>query len=194
MPHELITRINPTTSINTPEDSVPAAQEHLKRLIQARVDAQKALQKCIKPLNPPCSFVPGDKVRLDGCNLPIKAPSRSLNPRRFGPYVIIKGLSPVTYHVKLPPLLHMHNVFHVDLLTLYYETDSYGTNYSQPPPELIHGQEEYEVKEIIKDCYFRQKRQYLVKWPGYPVSENSWVNAKDLHSPELLTEYLCSKA
>jgi len=194
MPHELITRINPTASINTPEDSVPAAQEHLKRLIQARVDAQKALQKHIKPLNPPCSFVPGNKIWLDGHNLPIKAPSRSLNPRRFGPYAIIKMLSPVTYRIKLPPLLHMHNVFHVDLLTPYYETDAHGANYSQPPPELIHGQEEYEVKEIIKDRYFRWKRQYLVKWLGYPVSENSWVNAKDLHSPKLLAEYLHLKA
>jgi len=49
----------------------------------------------------------------------------------------------------------MHNVFHVDLLTLYYETDTHGANYSRPPPELIYGQEEYEVKEIIKDHYFR---------------------------------------
>jgi len=88
----------------------------------------------------------------------------------------------------------MHNVFHVDLLTLYHETDAHGTNYSQLPPELIHGQEEYEVKEIIKDCYYRRKRQYLVKWLGYPVSENSWVDAKDLHSPELLAEYLHLKA
>ena len=151
---------------------------------------KKALQKHIKPLNPPCTFVPEDKIWLDGRNLPIKAPSRSLNPRRFGPYAIIKKLSPVTYRVKLPPLLHMHNVFHVDLLTPYYETDVHGANYSQPPPELIHGQEEYEVEEIIKDCYYRRKKQYLVKWLGYPVSENSWVDAKDLHSPKLLAEYL----
>jgi len=155
MPHKLITRINPTASINTPEDSVPAAQEHLEILIQARKDAQKALQKHIKPLNPPCTFVPGDKIWLDGHNLPIKAPSRSLNPRRFGPYTIIKKLSPMTYHIKLPLSLHMHNMFHVDLLTPYYETDTHGTNYSQLPLELIHGQEEYEVEEIIRDCYFR---------------------------------------
>jgi len=37
IPNKLITGINPIASINTPEDSVPAAQEHLKRLIQATV-------------------------------------------------------------------------------------------------------------------------------------------------------------
>jgi len=32
-PHELITGKNPTASINTPEDSVPAVQKHTKKLI-----------------------------------------------------------------------------------------------------------------------------------------------------------------
>jgi chromatin segregation and condensation protein Rec8/ScpA/Scc1 (kleisin family) len=82
-------------------------------------------------------------------------------------------------------------VFHVDLLIPHHETDAYGETYSQPPPELIDGEEEYEVEEIITDRYDkrRRKRQFLVKWKGYPVSENSWVNEKDLHAPELLTEY-----
>jgi hypothetical protein len=60
--------------------------------------------------------------------------------------------------------------------------------------ELIDGQQEYEVEEIIDDRSYRCKQQYLVRWLGYPASENSWVNAKDLHSPELLAEYCLSKA
>src|SRR6267154_1997392 len=75
-PHELITGANPTASINTPEDSVPAAQERLKQLQESRSDAQKALQKRIKPLRLTKSFNPGDKVWLDARNLRIKAPSR----------------------------------------------------------------------------------------------------------------------
>src|SRR4030088_2967898 len=61
-PHELVIGINPTASINTLEDSVPAAQERLNQLLKSRTDAQKALQKCIKPLQLPRSFVTGDKV------------------------------------------------------------------------------------------------------------------------------------
>jgi hypothetical protein len=49
----------------------------------------------------------------------------------------------------------IHNVFHVDLLTPYHETQVYGTMYSQPPPELIDGKEEYEVEEIIDHRTFR---------------------------------------
>jgi hypothetical protein len=54
-PHKLITGINPIASINTPDDSVPAVQEQLKQVQESRSDAQKALQRHIKPLNLPRS-------------------------------------------------------------------------------------------------------------------------------------------
>ena len=64
------------------------------------------------------------------------------------------------------------------------------------PPELIDGEEEYEIEEIIDQHTdkWRWKKQYLVSWVGYPASENSWVNESDLHAPELLEEYHLSKA
>jgi hypothetical protein len=109
-------------------------------------------------------------------------------------YPIIKQVSPITYRLKLPPSLKIHNVFHVDLLTPYYETEEQGVNYHRPPPELIDGEEEFEVEEIINKRTNRRKKQYLVKWVGYPASDNSWVNEKDIHAPRLITEYCLSKA
>src|SRR6266567_3381825 len=193
MPHELIIGMNPTASINTPEDSVPTAQEHLKQLIKTRSDAQKALQRHIKPLQLLRSFVIRDKVWLDVHNLNIRMPFRSLSPQRYGPYQVLKQISPVTYHLKLPPSLRIHNVFHVNLLIPYHETEEHGANYLQPAPKLIDDEEEYTVEEIIDKHINRQKKQYLVKWEGYPASENSWVNAKDLHADKLLEEYHRSK-
>ena len=80
--------------------------------------------------------------------------------------------------------MKIHNIFHVDLLTPYIETQAYRENYPQPPHEIIDGEEEYEVEMIIDDCYIRQgwkrKKQFLVKWEGYPRSKNSWVNAEDI--------------
>ena len=71
-PHKLIIGINPSASISASEDTVPAAWNHLKKLQQSRTDAQKALTRCIKPLNLPRTFVSDNKVWLDACNLPIK--------------------------------------------------------------------------------------------------------------------------
>src|SRR5260221_363874 len=193
-PHELIFETNPTASFTIPEDSVSAAQDRLMDLQKARSDAQRSLQKRIKPLNPPRSFVPGNKVWLDACNLRTNNPSRKLSPKRYGPFEILKQVSQVTYRIKLPPSMKIHNVFHINLLIPYSETEAYGESFSQPPPELIDGNEEYEVEEIITDRTKRRKKQFLVKWKGYPASENSWVDFKDLNAPELLQEYQSSKA
>jgi Chromo (CHRromatin Organisation MOdifier) domain len=90
--------------------------------------------------------------------------------------------------------MKIHNVFHIDLLIPYNETEAYGETFSQPPPELIDGEEEFEVEEIIAHRTKYRKKQYLVKWKGYSASEDSWVYEKDLNAPELLEEYRLSQA
>jgi chromodomain-containing protein len=93
--------------------------------------------------------------------------------------------------------MKIHNVFHVDQLIPFTETQEYSKAYPQPPPELIDGEEEYEIKEILDNCVkprTHNLKQYFAKWKGYAQSENSWVNEKDLHTSDLLEEYLTSKA
>ena len=63
--YKLIMGINPTASINTPENIVPMAHNQLKELQMMRVKAQLSLQRHIKTINPPCTFALGDKVWLD---------------------------------------------------------------------------------------------------------------------------------
>jgi hypothetical protein len=195
-PHQLIIGINPTANLSIPDDSIPSAHQRLLELSEARSDAQKSLQKRIKPITPPRSFVTGNKVWLDSRNLKIRTPSKKLSPRRYGPFEVVKQVSPVAYQIKLPPSMKIHDVFHVDLLIPYHETEAYGKAYPQPPPELIDGEEEYEVSEIITDRIKgrKKKKQYLIRWKGYAASEDSWVDEKDLHAPELLEEYLRAKA
>jgi len=85
----------------------------------------------------------------------------------------------------------IHDVFHIDLLTPYHETDLHGSNYSRPAPDLIDNEEEYEVEKILDTRQFgrRRKRQYLIKWKGYPDSDNEWVDKKDVHAPEAIREF-----
>jgi hypothetical protein len=46
--------------------------------------------------------------------------------------------------------MKVHNIFHVDLLMPYKETEAYGTPYTQPPPMIEEGEEEYEIELIIR--------------------------------------------
>ena len=92
----------------------------------------------------------------------------------------------------LPEQWKIHNVFHVDLLTPYRETEFHGANYAQPPPDLVGEEEQYEVEQVLDErnhgCW--KKKQYLVKWKGYPDSDNQWLDAKDMeNTQELIAEF-----
>ena len=128
---------------------------------------------------------------LEGRNLRIDRPSSKLAPKRHGPFKIGKVLLPITYQLKLPPQWKIHDVFHVDLLTPYHETKLHRPNFKRPPPDLIDGEEEYEVKEILQSRRSGRQRkvQYLIKWKGYPDSENQWVDWDDLHADEALADF-----
>ena len=82
-------------------------------------------------------------------------------------------------------------MFHIDLLTPYCETPTHGPNYQCPPPELVDGAEEYEVEKILDSQKFSRGRklQYLVKWKGYPDSENQWVDKNDVFAKEAVREF-----
>ena len=53
--------------------------------------------------------------------------------------------------------------------------------------------EEYEVEAIRDDRIVNGKRQFLLKWKGFPDSENTWEDEKNLNCPQLIKEYLKKK-
>ena len=60
-----------------------------------------------------------------------------------------------------------------------------------PPPDLIDGEEEYKIEEILQSRKFGRghRVQYLIKWKGYPDSDNQWVNWDNLHANEALVDF-----
>jgi hypothetical protein len=93
------------------------------------------------------------------------------------------------YRVELPRQWKIHNVFHADLITPYKETELHGPNFTRPPPDLINGEEEYEVEKILDMKQKGRKTHYLIKWKGYPTSDNSWEPAENVQAKDLIKEY-----
>ena len=113
-------------------------------------------------------------------------------PKRHGPFPIKRALSTITYQLTLPEQWKIHDVFHVDLLTPYREMEFHSPNYAQPPPDLVGEEEQYEVEQILDERNHGRwkKKQYLVKWKGYPDSDNQWLDAKDMgNAQELIAEF-----
>jgi hypothetical protein len=70
----------------------------------------------------------------------------------------------------------------------------HGPNFTRLAPELIDGEEEYSIKKILDSRRFgrRQRLQYLVKWEGYPDSENMWINKDNVFTDDKVWEFKAS--
>ena len=142
-------------------------------------------------ITPEDQFRRNEKVWLEGKNLALPYQTLKLAPRCHGPFLITEQVSPVAYRLALPPTWAIHDVFHTSLLTPYRETSQHRANYTRPPPELIEGEEEFEVEAVVNHCHYGKNwwLQYLVKWKGYPNADNSWEPADQVFAPELITRY-----
>jgi hypothetical protein len=107
----------------------------------------------------------GDMVWLEGANLKLTHPKSKLDAKRYGLFPITKEVSPMVFQLTLPPQWCIHNVFHASLLMPYKETEEHGDNFMQPPLELVDGQEEYKVEQIMNSRRIGHARrlQYLLR-------------------------------
>jgi hypothetical protein len=194
-PFSILMGYEPRADISNIPTSIPVLELRREVWKRAREDAHKfilqAQARWAQSKKEGRTFKEGDRVWLEGRNLHLDQPSAKLAPKRHGPFIIKRVLSPITYQLTLPHQWKIHDVFHVDLLTPYIETDFHGPNYTRPPPDLIDGEEEYEVESILKSRRYGRGRkvQYLVKWKGYTDSDNEWVNWDDMHADEALNEF-----
>jgi len=164
-------------------------------------EAREKAQECIKHMQHlmaergKTKFTPyntGAWVWLEGVNLRTHYPTSKLAPKRYGPFQIKKVLSDVSYELELPSWWKIHPVIHANLLTPYKETVLHRPNYTRPAPDLIDGEEEYEVEEVQQ--VHRQGRgrklHYLIKWKGFPTSDSTWEPVEHLkHTPNLIADF-----
>jgi hypothetical protein len=96
-------------------------------------------------------------------------------------------LSAVTYRLDLPPVWRIHNAFHTAVLHLYKETELHGPNFTETPPDLVEGHEEWEVDNVLASRHTGKKKmlQYLVRWKGFSEAHNSWEPKRNLDNASL---------
>jgi hypothetical protein len=164
------------------------AQEQAKASLQLAAERMKWYYDK-KVQNVP--FKEGDQVMLDLRDR-LKA-GHKLGPKYYGPFRIAEKLSEVTFRLEWPERLHkMHPVFHASKLVSYNEPQFKGQKYTMPLPEIIDGDEEYEVEKILKSRRTgRGKRlQYYVRWKGYGPNDDTWEPVENLqHAQEAVKEF-----
>jgi Chromo (CHRromatin Organisation MOdifier) domain len=126
----------------------------------------------------------GQKVWIEGTNLKTAHPTTKLRAKHFSPFKIMEVISPVTYCIQLPTQWKIHDTFHAALLHPHKTMELYGETFTEPPPDLIAGQEEWEVEDILASRHQGRwkKLQYLVRWKGFSKAHNSWEPPENLEN------------
>jgi hypothetical protein len=128
----------------------------------------------------------GDKVYLLTSNFRTKRPNKGLDHVKVGPFLIAKKNGPVTYTLDLPKDSKIHPRFHVKRLepadpatplqrTFHYEPEEDTIFFV----EDLKGYREFRGQDPQdSDLY----QEWLVKWRGYPESENTWEPEANLQT------------
>ena len=88
------------------------------------------------------------------------------------PFEVKNVVESQVYRLCLLDQWRIHFVFHVFLLESYYTN---ANIVSSAEMYLVSEDEEYKVKDILKNKKKWGKLYYLVRWKRFPSCENSWI-------------------
>jgi hypothetical protein len=183
---------------NQEDTLVPAALDFAKslkaqhdQLVQELKFSQTRMAiSADKTRRPVPDFKVGEYVWLDARDFKTERAMKKLDHKFFGPFKVLKKVNANAYELELPiSMSRKHPVFNVSKLWKALIDEQRA--YERPPPVLVEdGEEFFEIERILKERKVRGgKRQYLIKWKGYPDTDNTWVDEDDVTGKEAIQEF-----
>ncbi|GAA5982121.1 hypothetical protein JCM11641_000594 [Rhodosporidiobolus odoratus] len=177
----------------SPPSSLPAVESILSErsaiIGQARdtLAAAKVRQatQANRKRSPEVEYAVGNMVMVDSSDRRSRYKTKGgdvraakLFPRWDGTYQVADASpSTLTYRLSLPDSDRAHPVFHSSKLKRYIANNPTEYASREPPrpePIDVDGGAEYQVEAIVDEKKKNRTRRFLVKWEGYPGSENTW--------------------
>ena len=133
----------------------------------------------------------GSSTRVQPGRPSLTRPLKKLSHRHLGPFTIEWKVGNNAYHLHLPQSMKwLHPVFNVVKLTTAPLDPIVGRRLPPPPlPEIVDGEEEWVVEEILDSKMMNRKLRYLIKWKDFGAEHNTWEPWGNVHAPEFVVDF-----
>lgn len=131
------------------------------------------------------------QTALDIQRRKIRQKSDKLGSKRLGPFEVVEKTGTHTYRLKLPTWMKIHDNINVNRLSPWKGNEINGELPPPPEPEVVEGEERYEVEKILDSRIFGRWKtlQFLVRWKGYHEGYDEWVSEKNIDADEEIENF-----
>ena len=115
---------------------------------------------------------------------------KKLNDKMLNSFQII-DLVDSFYKLKLLKTMHIHDVFHSELLHLVINDSLSDQKNELSRLIVINDEDEWKIDDILNFRWYRRRLQYQVKWKNYDNDLN-WYNADDdefMNAQEMIDDF-----
>ena len=195
-PFELVLTYKPDLSVGQPgtvrEGENQLAKEKAEELDDATAQgkeiwsrSREAMAKHYNKKHIEKTYRVGDQVMLAARHIQTKRPCKKLDDKFLGPFRIAQMVGQNAYRLMLPQSYgRLHATFHVSLLEPYRNRK--GRKVPKPVP--VHGEEEWEIDDILDSRSHHGRTMYLVRWKGFTKESDSWEPQENLENAKAMVD------
>ncbi len=155
--------------------------EHMNKTLkfarESLVKTQKQMMKQVNKHRKEVDYKVKSKMFLNERNIVTARSFKKLDDKMLDSFINL-NLIDSSYKLKLSESMHVHDVFHSDLLRSAVDDFLPGQKNEFSGSIMINDEDEWKIDDILNSRRYRRWLQYRVKWNDYDNDLN-WYNADD---------------
>ncbi|EFA86005.1 LTR-retrotransposon skipper [Heterostelium album PN500] len=195
-PFEVVLGYIPVSPINMFRNNNTSNREWIREMVKdSLLDKQLDMLEADGTIKNKPTYQIGDWmfVKDEFINLEVdwNTNTGSINNKNRGPFKITKIFNNgINVELELDYTTKRHKVFNINQLVQFKLNKDNESLVKGIEPDIIDNEEEFEIEQIIGDRMYRKKKQYQIKWLGYPLDKATWQYSKNMdHAKDLIKEY-----
>jgi len=149
----------------------------LKFACKSLVKTWKQMMKQVNKHRKEVDYKIESKMFLNERNIVTARSFKKLNDKMLDSFINLDLINS-SYKLKLSEFMHVHDVFHSDLLRSVVDDFLPDQKNEFSDSIVINDEDEWKIDDILNSHWYQRRLQYKVKWNDYDNDFN-WYNADD---------------